>query len=260
MLRLGILAAATLSALAAGTLIQGAEPVSPVYELRIYTCEPGKLTALNERFRNHTLRLFARHGMVNLGYWIPTDEPQSETTLVYLLQHASEDAAAKSWAAFRNDPEWQAVAKASQEAHGKILAKSPESIYFTAAAFSPSITKWSKDAVFELRTYVCNPGKLPDLHARFQNHTLKLFERQGMTNLWYLTPLSQDQRETTLVYFLAHESREAAQKSWEGFLADPEWQAARNASEAAGPILAKRPDAMFLRLADYSPTEVPASN
>ena len=106
-----------------------------VFEIRTYTANEGKLTELHRRFRNHTLRLFEKHGMTNIGYWIPADAPNSETTLVYILAYPSREAAKKSWADFRADPEWQKAAKESEK-DGKILAKSPESVFLNPADFS----------------------------------------------------------------------------------------------------------------------------
>ncbi|MCA8992358.1 MAG: NIPSNAP family protein [Planctomycetaceae bacterium] len=247
----GLVAFASLSAGVSSAVL--AEGDNGVYELRIYTCEEGKLPALHERFRNHTMRIFEKHGMKNIGYWTPTDGPLSENTLVYMIRHESREAAAESWKAFGADPEWQAVAKESREKDGKILAKRPEVTYLTLTEFSPEVSELDAGSVFELRTYTTNPEKLDDLHTRFHDHTLALFKRHGMTNLWYFTPQDEERQQNTLVYFLSHKSREAAGESWKGFQADPEWQAARNASEADGPILAKAPDRMYLKLTDYSP-------
>jgi hypothetical protein len=77
-----------------------------VFELRTYTTPPGKLDALKARFRDHTVKLFEKHGMTNIGYWVPQDAPQKDNTLTYILAHSSREAAAKSWAAFRSDPDW----------------------------------------------------------------------------------------------------------------------------------------------------------
>jgi NIPSNAP len=105
-----------------------------VFEIRTYTTEKGKLPDLLKRFRDHTTRLFEKHGMTNIGYWIPADEPRSQDTLIYILAHDSRDAAKKSWAAFRSDPEWTKVRTAS-EANGKIVAKT-ESVFANPADFS----------------------------------------------------------------------------------------------------------------------------
>jgi hypothetical protein len=106
-----------------------------VYELRIYTAEDGKLDALHQRFRDHTLELFEKHGMKNIAYWTPMDEPKSENTLIYLLEHESRDAAAASWKAFIDDPEWKRVA-AESEANGK-LVKSIEALYLQPTPYTP---------------------------------------------------------------------------------------------------------------------------
>jgi NIPSNAP len=90
--------------------------------------------------------------------------------------------------------------------------------------------------VFEMRTYHTHEGKLDDLQARFRNHTTKFFEKHGMTNVGYWVPRDQP---NTLIYILAYPSREAATKAWDGFRKDEGWIAARTASEANGPIVAK---------------------
>ena len=94
----------------------------PVYELRTYTANEGKLEALKARFRDHTIRIFKKHDMVSIGYWVPQDPEKSRNTLVYILKHPSREAAEKHWTDFQNDPEWKKVA-ADSEVNGKIVAK-----------------------------------------------------------------------------------------------------------------------------------------
>jgi len=105
-----------------------------VYELRTYTAPEGKLEALKARFRDHTIRIFERHGMHSLGYWIPQDPEKSKNTLIYILVHPSREAATKNWNEFRNDPEWKKVS-AESEANGKIVLKA-ESVFMDPADFS----------------------------------------------------------------------------------------------------------------------------
>lgn len=105
-----------------------------VFELRTYYTNEGKLPDLQARFRNHTTKLFEKHRMKNVGYWVPQDAPASANTLIYIISHESRDAAKKSWDAFRNDPEWKEVAKAS-EANGKIVSK-VESVYLDPTDYS----------------------------------------------------------------------------------------------------------------------------
>src|SRR6188472_1251901 len=96
------------------------ESKTRIFEIRTYTTEPGKLPDLLKRFRDHTTALFEKHGMTNIGYWVPLDEPKSANTLVYILAHDSRDAAKKSWADFQGDADWKKVKEAS-EANGKIV-------------------------------------------------------------------------------------------------------------------------------------------
>ena len=106
--------------------------------------------------------------------------------------------------------------------------------------------------VFELRTYTAPDGKLGDLHARFRNHTLRIFERLGMTNVVYLSPQDAPLKNNTLVYLLAYPSREAAKASWEAFRNDPEWKKVAAESQANGPLTTKV-ESIFLDPTDYSP-------
>ena len=109
---------------------------SRCFELRTYYAAPGKLEELHARFRNHTMKLFKKHGMEVVGFWGPTDkEKGSENTLVYILAFPSREARAKSWSAFRGDPEWQAVAKESEK-NGKLTEKI-DSVIMMATDYSP---------------------------------------------------------------------------------------------------------------------------
>lgn len=106
-----------------------------MFELRTYTCNEGKLEALQTRFREHTMKLFEKHGMTNIGYWVPQDAPRSQNTLIYVISHASRETAKKNWAEFGSDPEWVRVRTAS-EANGKIVDH-VESVFMDATDYSP---------------------------------------------------------------------------------------------------------------------------
>jgi len=106
-----------------------------VFEIRTYTANEGKLDALHARFRKHTLRLFEKHGMQNIGYWSPLDAPLSQNTLIYVLAHKNREAAGKSWDSFRNDPEWKKE-QAASEVNGKLVAK-VDSVFMKATDYSP---------------------------------------------------------------------------------------------------------------------------
>jgi len=106
-----------------------------VYELRVYHVYDGKLEDLLRRFRDHTTKLFEKHGIKNIAYWTPTDEPLKGKTLVYVLAHPSREAATANWQAFRDDPEWQSIRDKS-EANGKLVEKI-DSTYLVLTDFSP---------------------------------------------------------------------------------------------------------------------------
>ena len=109
---------------------------SRCFELRTYHAAPGKLEALNARFRDHTCALFKKHGMEIVGFWIPADADKGATnTLVYLLAHKSREEAKKSWAAFGADPDWK-KARAESEVNGK-LTETVESVFLAATDYSP---------------------------------------------------------------------------------------------------------------------------
>ncbi len=120
-----------------GKIFDSAADANSVYELRIYHCLEGKLPDLLKRFREHTTKLFEKHGMKNIAYWTPMDEPQKSNTLVYVIAHASREAATANWKAFGDDPEWQSVRNAS-EANGKIVEK-VDSTFLVLTDFSPPL-------------------------------------------------------------------------------------------------------------------------
>lgn len=109
-----------------------------VFEMRIYYPLPGRMEALHKRFRDHTTKLFVKHGMTLVGFWVPRDEKGAEEKLVYILAYPSKEAADKSWAAFRADPDWQKV-RAESEKDGPILRKQNpvESIWLKPTDYSP---------------------------------------------------------------------------------------------------------------------------
>ena len=251
-----------------------AEPDGRVLELRTYHAAPGKLDALLNRFRDHTCKLFVKHGMINIGYWVPAENP--DNLLIYLMAYRSKNARDASWKAFLADPEWKA-AQAASEVDGKLVEK-VDQLFMTPTDFSEGFAKivpdQPKDAsepydyfpapagnghLFEMRTYTSTPGHLPNLHARFSDHTQALFKKHGMTNLAYfqLTP-DQPGAENTLLYFLAHKDMDAATKSWADFRADPDWVAAKAASEgkAGGSLTAEGGVvSVFLKPVDFSPVK-----
>lgn len=246
----------SLLAAAASTLgVMAAENSSGTdfYEMRVYYAPEGKLDELHARFRNHTLKLFEKHGMKNVGYFVPEGE-NPERKLVYFLAYPNKESRDRSWKNFMADPDWQKAWKASEE-KGTLVAKIEES-YLVPTDYSavPKIEK-KGGRVFELRTYTTPEGKLSDLNARFRNHTVKLFAKHGMENVVYWTKApGQKDVNTTLVYLLSHKDRAAAKKSFDAFRQDPDWLKARTESEKNGSLTVPNGvKSEFLVPTDYSP-------
>jgi hypothetical protein len=118
------------------TRAAGAEPAGKVFEIRTYHTFPGRLDALHKRFREHTMKMFEKHGMTNVGYWVPQDSPGHENTLIYVISHASREAAKANWAEFSADPVWKKIAADSEADGGKIVEK-VESVFMDATDYSP---------------------------------------------------------------------------------------------------------------------------
>ncbi len=106
-----------------------------LFELRIYTTHPGRLPALHQRFRDHTNRLFKKHGMELIGYWTPSEGPEKENTLMYILAYPDREARERAWRAFLNDPGWKRVYEESHK-DGPIVAK-VESKFLDPTDYSP---------------------------------------------------------------------------------------------------------------------------
>jgi hypothetical protein len=133
-MRLKILALSAVVVAGVGGYVMGAQEKKDtrLFELRTYTAAPGKMDALLARFRNHTVKLFEKHGMTNVGYWLTAgDNPK----LVYVMAYPSKEAREASWKAFMADPDWN-KARTESEKDGKLLEKAPESVFMTPTDFS----------------------------------------------------------------------------------------------------------------------------
>jgi hypothetical protein len=119
----------------AGHVVRAQSDAKRVYELRTYTAPEGKLGDLDKRFRDHTMRIFKKHGMESVGYWHPQDAPDNANTLIYVITHKNREAAKASWAAFQADPEWQKVSAESQ-VNGRIVTK-VVSVFMDPTDYSP---------------------------------------------------------------------------------------------------------------------------
>ena len=137
----------------------------------------------------------------------------------------------------------------------KAALRSIVALSFAFAGFALYATKGEEKVdtrVFELRTYYAAPGKSEALHARFRDHTCKLFEKHHMTIIGFWNPTDAQQTKRKLIYLLAFPSKEAAAKCWKDFGADPEWKAVKEASERNGKLV-ERIESVYLNPTDYSP-------
>jgi hypothetical protein len=244
---LGLLVIFPLAAVAADKL----------YELRIYTTNPGKLDALNTRFRDHTLKLFEKHGIENLYYWTVTEGAEGEdpaNLLVYIVAHKDKASADAAWQAFLADPEWQKVARES-EAGGAILAGRPYSLYLETVDIPTGETAAARaDAgrIFELRKYNTGVDGLAGTIDRFQGGEAELFRKHGMETLHFWSALDQ----SSFVYLLAHKDRETARASWQGFFAEfRSFMEKYNAGRPAPPAGTPPPPRMTSEIRYLTPTD-----
>ena len=233
-----------------------AEKDARVYEMRTYYAAAGKLDALHSRFTDHTLKLVEKHGITSVAYFTPVDN--KENKLVFFLSYPSKDAREKSWKEFQADADWK-KALADSEKDGKLVDK-VETRFLATTDYSPAlkVERGKDERVFELRTYTATKGNLGNLNDRFRNHTVKLFEKYGMTNVVYWNVLKGEKDDDSLlVYLLAHKSKEEAAKSFDAFRKDPDWVAARKASEekGGGSLTVEKVGVVseFLKPTSYSP-------
>jgi L-rhamnose mutarotase len=243
---------ALLLSVAAPQLSAADKSDSTIYELRQYTTAEGKLPALHKRFREHTVALFKKHGMTNVAYWVPENKPN---TLIYLLKHKNVAARNKSFAAFGADPEWKKVFRESRK-NGPIVIKVDSKILKPTDYSPKSFAAAKPDWIYELRTYTTNKGKLPNLNARFRDHTMALFKKHGIHNVLYTIPQKKTLKDHTLIYIIAHKDRKTADASWKAFGSDPAWRKVAKESQKDGRILVKGGvKRVYMKTTDYSPVK-----
>ena len=215
-----------------------------LYEMRIYDAVPGKLPALNDRFANHFVGFFKRHGHGILGFW--TDAIGTTNRLSYILSFdsmAHKEATLKSIVA---DEEVNRVLTETERdgplvdiVHNTLMRLTP---YSPEPRITTNIQEW--------RVYDAMPGKLPALHSRFADHTSYLFKRHGIQEVGYWT--EEVGTSNRLVYMLGFNDLGERQQKWAAFAADPDWQKARAESERDG-VLTKKTYSTIMQPTPYSP-------
>jgi hypothetical protein len=229
-----------------------------LYEWRVLRAAPGKLDALHSRLRDHQIPLLEQHGVFTQGVFVPAGENPEQR--VYLLVAAEGlGAMHEGWSGLRVDPKWLKVVTET-DVDGKLVAAMDyERLVKTywSPVFTP--TKSAEPRVFEHRTYTCpDPEKQIALQRRFREHTMKLFAKHGMQNIvyWNLDSDGPECRQK-LIYLLAHKSQDAAKESFAAFRKDPDWLAAKEASEEKAGGSLTNPEkgvvSEFLEATEYSP-------
>jgi len=232
-------------------MLQAQPGDSRYFEMRTYTAHAEKRPDLIRRFKEHTLRLLAKHGIDNVAYFLPVDENMN--TLTFVLAYPSRADRDQRWNQFIADPRWKRAAAKSEE-NGKLVAQVDQTFMHIAPELSAVISPNAvpRGQVFELRTYTCLPGRLPALKARFKDHTRALFAKHGMKNVVYWESVEAEGQQPKLLYLLSHSSVEAARASFDAFRSDSEWIAVRDASEADGKIVEKL-ESVFFKPLPFSP-------
>ena len=88
---------------------------SHVFEMHVYHAVPGKLPALESKFRDTTSKLLAKHDLKIVGYWVPEGTPAWDNTFIFIVAHSSQEEAKKNWDAMRADPDFQELIRKNSE-------------------------------------------------------------------------------------------------------------------------------------------------
>ncbi len=227
---------------------QNSDMKSTYFEIRKYYANEGKLQDLINRFQNHTLKLFEKAGMENIAYFLPVDN--TDNSMTYILGYPDEASRDKMWQSFMNDPEWKKAYEASH-VNGP-LVKSVEQTFMVLAPHLNDTPKPMPSGVIQMRTYHLFEGKVPNIQARFRDHTQALFAKQDLRNYPYWMTVEKDGTQPKLVYLLGAKDQASFDAGFQAFVKDPAWLKARDESEASGKIVEKV-DAVMFKTLPFSP-------
>ena len=220
-----------------------------LFELRTYHTTSSKLDALHDRFRNHTIRLMARHGIECVGFWVPRENPGNN--LIVLHAYPSAAARTASWERFAIDPEWRKI-KAVSEADGKLVNRIDE-VILGPTDFCPVVTATNagENRCFELR--IIRGGNPAVAAARCRDHALKLFARHGLTHVGSWTPTGGKMASgVALVSLIACPSAAEREKAIRSFRDDPFWSTVATAADPGWQAMQDGGDCLVLTPTDYS--------
>ena len=218
----------------------------PVYELRIYAAAEDRLGHLIKRFREHTDRLFRKHKMEPVAYWLPTDGTAKEKRrFVYILKHPSRYAAYRNWNAFTHDPEWKRGVLEQPEFQ-RLLSDRPESVFLTPNKFLNESTRSNNPNIYELRIHTAAQGKLTALHQHHRDTGVNLHLKHGIRTLGSWFAFDRPESENTMYTLHRHTNRTQADLNWKAIEADPEWRKSRG-------NLNTKTERLYLKPMDFSP-------
>lgn len=265
---LSAVAAALFGAAAGGAAAVGAAalaaapapgPAMPIYRLDLYTAKPGRIDGLHGWFRKHSADVLAKPDAEAVAFLVPaTPTAENAGRLLVISRYRTADAVRAVTECLERDPRCRPLSPAATT--DDAVVATVETVQGLPTDYSPGFTPGRADPprVFELRSYTSpSPERLAQLHDRFRNHTVTLFAKHGMENLVYWQPQGRGDDDRKLVYLLGHKSREAAAASFAAFRQDPDWLAARKASEDKAGGSLTSPDrgvvSEFFVGTDYSP-------
>ena len=218
----------------------------PVYELRIYAAAEDRLGHLIARFREHTDRLFRKHKMEPVAYWLPTDGTAKEKRrFVYILKHPSRYAAYQNWNAFTHDPEWKRGVLEKPEFQ-RLLSERPESIFLTSNGFPNKSNRSNTPSIYELRINTAKPEKLAALHQYHNDQGLKLHLKHDIHTMGCWFAYDRPESENALYTLLRHPSRPQAELNWKSLESDSAWRKTKG-------NLAEKTERLYLKPLNFSP-------
>ena len=222
--------------------------VGPIFELRIYAAAEDRLGHLIKRFREHTDRLFRKHKMEPIAYWLPTDGTAKEKRrFVYILKHPSRYAAYKNWNGFTHDPEWKRGVLEQPEFQ-RLLSKRPESIFLTPKQFRNASTPSTKPGIYELRIHTAAKGQLVTLQKSHRQQVVGLHLKYGIRDIGSWFAYDRPESENTLYTLLRHTARKQADLNWKALESDPMWK-----KVGANGKLIQKTERLYLKPLEFSP-------
>lgn len=219
-------------ALLASGPARAAAPGHSYFELRIYDVAAGKMDAVLERFRDTVEPVRRKHGITTVGAWTAPSSTNAGK-FIYLLSAASRDELKAREQAFGSDPDFKKGYAASQEKHGKTVDRI-ESLPLEPGPVL-NLDSASAPRVFDLRIYVCAPGKEQAFADRWRNHGAPIYRRHGLPSIGWWTPVEEKDR-AKFVCLLAGPGLKEIERSIASFHADPEWLAVEKQTEAGGKL------------------------